>query len=433
MLRTTRQCRKLRKFADNLMDPHSPDIKNTGFKTMFRLWQHRQDELFRNIHEAQFEHLRRVYRRQYFEAYRANADEYIAKYNITKAATLAQHEAELNDQDAKRRDAMERAVAKKALAKKHASIRAEFHEREFFHWYERAMERLQQMAKIKYVTRDDLDDHIAKELNKYVLKPDAQYPLNFVGQMPLLEDEDLNVVAGSRNLGHMYRVDNPNKDVAEYEPPFAEGQEPEDAAPITADVSPLDAEAADRLAGQVFDQMADEELLRSDAQNEVEDQSQFAEDVARRQYVDRGRTTAGQMGRHGGTDNITPQSPTLAENRKLASKRRARTKRGSGVMTGVTRVAEGNEDRSKHTAGKRAMIPEEAQQLDAAPVDSAEVEKIQPGLRGSGGKAAKKGSLKERREERLKASRESLLKMAQGGRGAFSKISGKPPSSGGNK
>ncbi|MFY7848365.1 MAG: hypothetical protein ACOVSS_04820, partial [Bacteroidia bacterium] len=46
--------------------------------------------VLRNIMENQFEHLRNVYKRQWYEAYRVNADEYIYKYNITKAAQMVQ-------------------------------------------------------------------------------------------------------------------------------------------------------------------------------------------------------------------------------------------------------------------------------------------------------------------------------------------------------
>ena len=166
----------------------------TAFMFPYRHWAWKQGEVLRHVHEAQFEHLRRVYKRQWLESFRVNADEYIHKYNITKAAQIAEWEHEMHQQEAKRKETMMMAQGREQLRKKHIDLLREYHERQFFHWYERASERLQYMTRIPYVNQAALADHIEAELNKYVAGQSKQYPLNFVGQMPMLEDSDGNVV-----------------------------------------------------------------------------------------------------------------------------------------------------------------------------------------------------------------------------------------------
>lgn len=295
---------------------------NSGFKQPYRIWSWRQRELFRNVQEAQFEHMRRVYRRQWYEAYRVNAAEYIYKYNITKAAQLVQWEGEMEAQEATRRDAYQAAAGRQALRAKHLDLLREYHEKNFFAWYERASERLQYMAQtMTFLPKDGLDAHIEKELNKYVFEPNRAYPLNFAGQMPLLEDRDGQVVAAASHaftkaaqheLPGLQKYDAPAMSATEanalaesisgnlrgvyYSSPTTTT---DGAAAATADGG--DTAAADQLndelAAQVIDQMASEQEQALDESQGGEQQEDIVGNMAdedysrqRRMYLDRGKT-----------------------------------------------------------------------------------------------------------------------------------------------
>ncbi|CUE66346.1 Hypothetical protein, putative [Bodo saltans] len=197
----------------------TPGRAMTGFMTPYRHWMWKQNELWRNVHEAQFEHLRKVYRRQWLESFRVNADEYIYKYNITKAAQYAQWEHEMHDQEAKRRETLELNQGRQQLKAKHMDLLREYHERHFFYWYERASERLQYMTKIKYIKADQLDAHIDAELDKYVAGKSQGYPLNFVGQLPMLEDNDGNVIEVPADLMTSHNAEHPESGAKVFQPP----------------------------------------------------------------------------------------------------------------------------------------------------------------------------------------------------------------------
>lgn len=269
--------------------------KMTGFITPYRHWMWKQNELWRNVHEAQFEHLRKVYKRQWLESFRVNADEYIYKYNITKAAQLAQWEYEMQAQEAKRRESQQMAQGRQALKKKHLDLLREFHERQFFYWYERASERLQYMAHIDYIPQSKIQAHIERELDKYVAGSRAPYPLNFAGQMPMLEDRDGNVVQVPATLMTNHAAENVSTTATEYVAPegtmlaeerllqmMAGSQEEElrlhsdDSQALSATIDDID-----RQAEEMED---DVKVARSVEETDAE------REIARRAYIDRGKT-----------------------------------------------------------------------------------------------------------------------------------------------
>lgn len=300
---------------------------NSGWKQPYYIWSWKQRELFRNIQEAQFEHMRKVYKRQWFEGYRVNASEYIYKYNITKAAQLVQWENEMEAQEKKRREAYQKSAGRRALRDKHLDLLREYHEKEFFNWYERASERLQYMSQtMKFLDKNEIDQHIESELAKYVYEPGRSYPLNFAGQMPFLEDTDGNIVAAGSH--HYTRVTNEFPDLKRFDPP-AMGEE-ETAAlsrSISADLRSLDAIVGDDgsvannnmssssssaaaagtagsldedemevVTAQVVEQMATEQQQAMEETTEGLDEDKVTnmgdEDYERkrRMYIDRGRT-----------------------------------------------------------------------------------------------------------------------------------------------
>lgn len=293
---------------------------NSGWKQPFYIWSWKQRELFRNIQEAQFEHMRNVYKRQWYEGYRVNASEYIYKYNITKAAQLVQWENEMEAQEKKRREAYQRSAGRRALRDKHVDLLREYHEKEFFNWYERASERLQYMSQtMKFLDKNEIDQHIEAELAKYVYEPGRSYPLNFAGQMPLLEDNDGNIVAAGNH--HYTRAVNEFPDLKRFDPP-AMGEE-ETAAlsrSISADLRSLDSivsddgsvasinnntsgsssanldeDEMDVVSAQVVEQMAAEQQQAVEDSKEGLDEDKVTnlgdEDYERkrRMYIDRGR------------------------------------------------------------------------------------------------------------------------------------------------
>lgn len=280
----------------NLPSKSEHGRKMTGFLTPYRHWMWKQNELWRNVHEAQFEHLRKVYKRQWLESFRVNADEYIYKYSITKAAQLAQWEHEMHAQEKARVEKQQLAQGRQALKKKHLDLLREFHERQFFYWYERASERLQYMSHINYIPQADFGQHLEKELNKYVAGSRSPYPLNFAGQLPLLEDSDGNIVQVPATLMTNHATENPDSSAGVYQPPeatamaedrllelMASAQE-EELLRLQSDESTAFSSALSDIEREEDERDSERKVARSMEETEAE------REVSRRAYIDRGKT-----------------------------------------------------------------------------------------------------------------------------------------------
>ena len=293
VMKHTEAVRRQYRAFDNLPTKHLGYGRHvSGFVTPFRYWMWRQNELWRNVHEAQFEHLRRVYRRQWFESYRVNADEYIHKYNITKAATLAQWETEMHQQDAHRLEKLREHRALGKLKEKQRDLYREAHERQFFQWYERASERLQAMRKIPYIPRSEVAAHIDAELNKYVAGQEGNYPLNFVGQIPVLEDEDGNIVEVPAHMISTHRAERPESTATEYAAPKASSADEHLLGLVSNDAHFLFEEGKSSLEQQVLEDIAKEEdELRSamERSSAVSEKSRDEMEAERRAYIERGK------------------------------------------------------------------------------------------------------------------------------------------------
>lgn len=266
---------------------------HSGFSIPYSLFAWKQNELFRNIHEYQFEHLRNVYKRQWLEAYRVNSDEYIYKYNITKAAQMAKWEAEMEEQEAARRDSLEMAEGRQALRDKHRDILKEYHEREFFRWYERASERLQYMSKMTFISAEDLDKHVERELNKYVVGKNQSYPLNFVGQMPMVETADLEIAAVPRHLASMHKALYPGSTAEYYEAPVTETSSPGDKKDSKDDPGEISAQVYD-IDQSIMTAVADDIALETaagteDKETPLSSLTEAERGVRKQQNVLRGR------------------------------------------------------------------------------------------------------------------------------------------------
>lgn len=275
------------------------------------MWK--QNELWRNVHEAQFEHLRRLYKRQWLESWRVNADEYIHKYNITKASTLSQWENEMHAQDARRIDKSNDIKARGKLKAKHRDLYREIHEREFFHWYERASERLQAMTKIPFIPRENISDHIEKELNKYVAGKADPYPLNFVGQMPVLEDGDGNISEVPKSQYVNFVAERPTTSAKAYEAPREASLVDQLTSVVSGEAHSLqDVEEADALESAVMDEMAREDASQREAGMDTDNEKSEEERmVEKRAYIDRGKQgirVRNDFKSSTRTVNITPQS-----------------------------------------------------------------------------------------------------------------------------
>ena len=259
--------------------------ERSGFSSPYRIFLWRQNDLFRNVQEAQWEHLRRVYRRQWYEAYRVNADEYIYKYNQTKAAQLAAWEAEMEDQEKQRRDAMHMAEGRQRLRDKHHDILREYHERHFFHWYERASERLQYLNRTSFITRENIDAHLEAELDKYVAGKDGSYPLNFAGQMPFLEDNDGNIKEAPEHMAMEYEAHYPESEIARYTPPSSLLDRNE-AFPISGEIVDVDADAV-----KAYDEMAMEKDKDAEEREatQADEASPTESETDRQHYINRGK------------------------------------------------------------------------------------------------------------------------------------------------
>ncbi|RNF26637.1 uncharacterized protein Tco025E_01429 [Trypanosoma conorhini] len=297
MMRSSRLCRRQMRPYYNLPSKSEHGRKMTGFLTPYRHWMWKQNELWRNVHEAQFEHLRKVYKRQWLESFRVNADEYIYKYNITKAAQLAQWEYEMQEQEKKRVEAKQMTEGRQALKKKHLDLLREFHERQFFFWYERASERLQSMSLIQYIPQSKLQEHIDRELDKYVAGKSEAYPLNFVGQMPLVEDRDGNIVEVPESLLANH--------VSEHPDSTAKPHQPHEGTCVSAEEQLLRTMASareesleewleddSRALSETIDDISREEEQR-DADTRVArsmEETESEREISRRMYIDRGKS-----------------------------------------------------------------------------------------------------------------------------------------------
>ncbi|KPA86404.1 putative mitochondrial hypothetical protein [Leptomonas pyrrhocoris] len=295
MMRSSGVARRQMRPYYNLPSKSEHGRRMTGFLTPYRHWMWKQNELWRNVHEAQFEHLRKVYKRQWLESFRVNADEYIYKYNITKAAQLAQWEHEMQGQETKRRESQQMAQGRQALKKKHLDLLREFHERQFFYWYERASERLHYMTHINYIPQSSIQDHIERELDKYVVGAKTPYALNFVGQMPMIEDAEGNIVQVPANLMTNHATENPDGGATMYQPPESTAAAEEKLLQMMASAQEeeLHIHAEDTAAWSESIEDMDRTEEEKDADRKVarsmEETSEDRE-VSRRAYIDRGKT-----------------------------------------------------------------------------------------------------------------------------------------------
>ncbi|KAG8346080.1 hypothetical protein TRVL_03099 [Trypanosoma vivax] len=327
----------------NLPSKSEHGRKMTGFLTPYRHWMWKQNELWRNVHEAQFEHLRRVYKRQWLESFRVNADEYIYKYNITKAAQIAQWEYEMHEQERKRVEARQMMDGRHALKKKHLDLLREFHERQFFFWYERASERLQSMNLIQYVQHSKLREHIEKELDKYVAGKSEAYPLNFVGQMPLLEDRDGNIVEVPESLMSNHTAEQPDSVAKPHEPHkgVSDSSLAAEEQLLRTLVSSREEDLTDwlgtdtRALAETIDDISREEDER-DASVRVARSMEETDDereISRRAYIDRGKSGSKAIfrrpniveGEKGATSS--PASSTVRTDTPMKSRKRTKLDR----------------------------------------------------------------------------------------------------------
>jgi hypothetical protein len=396
-----------RRYAHDLMYKGEGKT-HSGFRPAYAIWAWKQRELFRNIQEAQFEHTRRVYKRQWLEAYRVNASEYLYKYSITRAAQMAQWEREMEAQESKRRDAYQMSAGRRALRAKHQDLLRELHERQFFHWYERASERLQAMAhNVKYVAREDLDAVIAGELGKYQAGSEGAYPLNFVGQMPFLEDADGNVVAAPRGMQQRLVMEGATG-VKAYDAPVTRGTDAP-AADISADLvfDADDASAADdAFAASVLDQMAQErgEVAAGAATlHKTEDAVTGMDDAAsrlkRRMYIERGKAQSKRFVA-GGTqaknlEVIVDVAPVAAvEAEAQAALRSERAQEGGGRKRKAPKPTPRPEDVPAVEGGSKRLSSAEYQRAQQQGADTSMVDVVRRAVEASAADAAAAGGKK---------------------------------------
>ena len=398
---------------------------NSGFKLPYNIWSWKQNELFRNVHEAQFEHLRKVYKRQWYEAFRVNADEYVYKYNITKAAQMAQWEGEMEAQERERQQVVQMTEGRQRLKGKHVDIMKEFHERQFFFWYERASERLQYMSNMSFVKHDDLDAHIDRELSKYETRAagedqHAPYPLNFVGQMPMLEDHDLTMSAVPKHDRQSSRGAVPEDSSVEgYEAPSVDGQSDSGAelAAITSDVHSLDQDEDSRVANVVFDEMSREmseeaaQMVKHDHGDKTAAQISAEDRLAR----DGSRKVHSQSRRGAKSTSAVIGSPTMAETDKMVKQSKmSKKKKGAAAAAApereeaVTPVLKVKKAEASKVSAPKLKLKDDAGA--AAPKKAAKAPKA-----GSfaAGKLAK-GKVTEEQAEMLRKAQGGLFKKGKG-------------------
>ncbi|CBZ30900.1 conserved hypothetical protein [Leishmania mexicana MHOM/GT/2001/U1103] len=315
MMRSSGVARRQMRPYYNLPSKSEHGRRMTGFLTPYRHWMWKQNELWRNVHEAQFEHLRKLYKRQWLESFRVNADEYIYKYNITKSAQLAQWEHEMQGQERKRRESQQLAQGRQALKKKHLDLLREFHERQFFYWYERASERLQYMTHINYISQASIQEHIDRELDKYTVGSKAPYPLNFAGQMPMLEDKDGNIAQVPANLMTNHATENPDGGATMYEPPEGTAVAEEKLLQMIASaqeeelrIHPEDSDAW----SESMEDMDRSESAKIDSRKVARSMEETDEEreVNRRAYIDRGKTGSKTIFRRPRLDDDGASPPT---------------------------------------------------------------------------------------------------------------------------
>jgi len=271
-------------FLDNLK------IKNptTGqshlpWYTPYQIFSWKQNELYRQLYEYQMEHLRKVYKRQWYEAYRVNADEYLSVYAVTKAAQMDQWEKEMISEDKRRRDEMYKREARRMLKQKQKDITQEYYEKHFFYWYERASERIQAMSLVPFVKKEDMNAHILAELSKYTKKKntDHKYPLNFLGQMPIIEDENGEVAEIPFHMNQWYQYTE-----AETKPIYGgqQGQAPDISSEVEEFIIGSSTADGQKAASQALEDMdkfkAGADKVTAKSERSVEDKKKEKEKLA---------------------------------------------------------------------------------------------------------------------------------------------------------
>jgi hypothetical protein len=343
------------------------------FMFPYRHWAWKQGEVLRQVHEAQFEHMRRVYKRQWLDSFRVNADEYIHKYNITKAAQLAEWEHEMHAQEAKRKETMMMAQGREQLRKKHVDLLREYHERQFFHWYERASERLQYMTRIPYINQSNIADHIEAELNKYTMGSSGtkQYPLNFVGQMPMIEDSDGNVVEVPEVLYDQHVAERQQSTAKVYRPGVAASADVElQQSVVSAASRDLFEESEDTYGGDAVSSTVNDV---TDLETQLETEKKTAKSmedteddvrIARRNYIQRGKQGSKSPFRRPKVDLDAPSSsaaPSGSSDANVPKLRKIKkTSEGEKALLDRMRaMTEGGKLSIREASVKSALMSEE--------------------------------------------------------------------------
>ncbi|EPY38415.1 hypothetical protein AGDE_05514 [Angomonas deanei] len=234
----------------------------------------------------------------------------------------------MHAQEKQRRENQQLTQGRQSLKKKHLDLLREFHERQFFYWYERASERLQYMSHINYIPQSNINEHIEKELDKYVVGSKEPYPLNFVGQIPMLEDKDGNVAEVPETLMTNYVSENPATTVKEYKPregtDMAEEQLLRIIASSQEEELSMAAEESAALRETLDDMDTEESLLEKEAMVSLSmEQTDEDRAVNRRAYIDRGKTGSRTIRRPRfdpvtGEQQSTPAESTPIKRRKSA-------------------------------------------------------------------------------------------------------------------
>ena len=153
-----------------------------------RYWQDLHTAL--HVHRRNYQHLRKVYQKQYQDADRYNLDEYLSVMNrVKRDETIERDQLEQNEEK-EMQENLHRFDAIESLQLKRRRIRQENKFKYGVWQFEQYTEQLQYVKETKmedFVTMQNIDEKIEHELDRWLTNVGSRSRLNMFGRIPYQE------------------------------------------------------------------------------------------------------------------------------------------------------------------------------------------------------------------------------------------------------
>eukprot|EP01060_Flectonema_neradi_P011505 TRINITY_DN18567_c0_g2_i1.p1 TRINITY_DN18567_c0_g2~~TRINITY_DN18567_c0_g2_i1.p1 ORF type:complete len:316 (+),score=33.61 TRINITY_DN18567_c0_g2_i1:44-991(+) len=153
-----------------------------------RYWQDLHTAL--HVHRRNYQHLRKVYQKQYQDADRYNLDEYLSVMNRVKRDEAKERERLEENDEKDIQDNLHRLDAIEALKTKRSRIYKEDAFKRGVWEFEQYTEQLQYMTETKtddFITLQNMEEKIEHELDRWLVTSGTRSRLNMFGRIPYQE------------------------------------------------------------------------------------------------------------------------------------------------------------------------------------------------------------------------------------------------------